>query len=528
MSKEQVLQEVYGYTAFRPGQAEIIDAILAGRDVLAILPTGGGKSLCFVLPALLLPGTTLVISPLIALMEDQVRHLQQRGIAAACLHGAMKRKAQKEVFDTLANGKLQLLYVSPERLSDPRFCARIRSVPVPLLAVDEAHCISQWGHDFRPPYRKIARFLHLSSTMQTRPVVAAFTASATSAVRQDICQVLELSNPFLYRASFDRPKLFFSLRQTLPLSAGDAGGDAFSQLLHFLRAHRGQCGVIYCRLRRRSVFLSRQLAKVGIPAVCYHAGMPAKERAAAADRWLSGAVPVIVATNAFGMGVDKADVRFVVHYGLPPDLESYYQEAGRAGRDGRAADCLLLTHPADLRLFRLFRKELTAAPQRAAYDARLRSMLRYAGGSRCLRAQLLDYFDDDTKKDHPSAFTQHSADGTRKVLSAKTDHFCCSVCAGDTQPYALAAPGVIDHALYAELRAFRRQLSTERGIPAEKIARNPLLQDLATARPKRLWHLLLTGSCPLRFFILYARCFLDVIRLFCALHGDLPRNRKLC
>ena len=332
MDQYEILKHYFGYDRFRPGQERLIGAILSGRDVLGIMPTGGGKSLCYQVPALMLPGITLVISPLISLMKDQVTALRKAGVDAAYLNSTLSPDQIRLVYRRAYQGAYKLLYIAPERLSGEGFSALTREVPVSLVAVDEAHCISQWGQDFRPSYLKISEFLH---ALPRRPVVAAFTATATAQVRDDIAQRLELENPLCEVTGFDRPNLFLDVRspqRKLPA------------LLELVQERRGKSGIIYCATRSGVEKVCAALCQRGIPATRYHAGLDEEERQANQD----DRRPVMVATNAFGMGIDKSNVSYVIHYNMPKSLEAYYQEAGRAGRDGEPADCILLYSAGDI------------------------------------------------------------------------------------------------------------------------------------------------------------------------------------
>lgn len=333
-----VLKKVWGYDHFRPSQEEVINSVLAGRDTLALLPTGGGKSLCFQVPALAMGKLCLVVSPLIALMKDQVGRLRKQGLQARAIISGMTPAEIDNALESAAVGKLQFLYVSPERLASPLFLGRLPRLPLGLIAVDEAHCISQWGYDFRPAYLRIAEI------RERRPEVPiiALTASATPSVAKDIMEKLMFRAPKLVRGSFHRPEL------TLWVSNGE---DKDGRLLKVARNVQG-CGIIYVRTRRATMRLANMLSQNGIATTAYHAGLPGEERDRIQQEWTNGAVRFMVATNAFGMGIDKADVRLVIHTEPPPDLESYYQEAGRAGRDGSTAFAFLLTGPGDVQRLR--------------------------------------------------------------------------------------------------------------------------------------------------------------------------------
>ena len=385
----RLLRDYFGYTDFRPGQKKLIDAMLSGRDVLAVMPTGAGKSICYQIAAMLLPGVTLVLSPLISLMQDQVEGLRAAGIPAGSLHSAQTAEERRQTIRQAMAGRCRLIYAAPERLEQPGFEQLLLQLPVSMIAVDEAHCISQWGHDFRPSYRRIPQFIR---RLPARPVISAFTATATAQVREDIVHALGLRAPERLVTSFDRPNLHYAVRRVY---------DREAQLIRFVQQQDGACGIVYCLTRRKTEEIARCLCDHGISAVAYHAGMDARLRRSAQQRFISGKTPVIAATSAFGMGIDKPDVRFVVHYGMPRDMESYYQEAGRAGRDGAPAHCLLLFDEADLSLQEYLIERDPDNPALTDEEVeqlkrrrleRLQSMKRYVFSEGCLRQQILRYF----------------------------------------------------------------------------------------------------------------------------------------
>ena len=386
---EAVLKRVFGYETFREGQKETIDAILAGRDVLAVMPTGSGKSICYQVPALSLPGSALVISPLISLMKDQVAALKQSGVAAAFLNSSLSERQMDAALANLADGRYKLVYVAPERLLTPRFLRVCRALTISMVAVDEAHCISQWGQDFRPSYLDIPKFM---DALPARPRLCAFTATATKRVRGDIQRLLRLKDPFALVTGFDRPNLRFFVERPR---------DRMAALARVLSAHEGQSGIVYCATRKVVEQVCDKLRAQGVAATRYHAGLSDAERRQNQEDFSYDRALVMVATNAFGMGIDKSDVRFVVHYNMPKDLESYYQEAGRAGRDGELADCVLLFGKADVVTQRFFIEkmgeegdlsgEMLQEARRAAWE-RLEQMTAYCQTDQCLRAHILRYF----------------------------------------------------------------------------------------------------------------------------------------
>lgn len=333
-SAKEVLRSYWGHPEFRPGQDQIIEAALFRRDVLAILPTGGGKSICYQVPGMLADGLTLVISPLIALMDDQVRHLSQKGIKAYRIHSGLSSREIATILDNCINSPVKFLYISPERLESGRFRASLPYLPVSQVAIDEAHCISQWGHDFRPAYQRIGAIREIFPKVPFR----AFTATATRRVREDIVSSLGLRDPFIYADSIYRPNLSLRLVPT---------EDRIGEILGYCVQHRSDCGIIYVRNRKACIDISHALKQRGVRAAAYHAGLEVEVRSKAMQDWMNGDVSVMVATNAFGMGIDKADVRYVLHVESPPDLESYYQEAGRAGRDGLPSEAVLYHQKGD-------------------------------------------------------------------------------------------------------------------------------------------------------------------------------------
>ncbi|MGF1725883.1 ATP-dependent DNA helicase RecQ [Photobacterium nomapromontoriensis] len=378
-SSEQVLQDVFGYQAFRSGQQSVIDAAVAGQDCLVIMPTGGGKSLCYQIPALLREGLTIVVSPLISLMKDQVDQLQANGVAAACINSTMSREAMQETFLAMAQGSIKLVYVSPERALGREFIERLITLPLTLLAVDEAHCISQWGHDFRPEYAALGQ---LRQHFPTLPVMA-LTATADETTRQDIVTRLALTDHHAYLGSFDRPNIRYTLQEKYkPLA----------QLTRYLAGVRGQSGIIYCNSRKRVEQISEKLSESGIRAAAYHAGLDHDQRAWVQEGFQRDDIHIVVATVAFGMGINKPNVRFVVHYDIPRNIESYYQETGRAGRDGLPAEAIMFYDPSDLAWLRRCLDEKEEGPQKQVESHKLNAMGAFAEAQTCRRQVLLNYF----------------------------------------------------------------------------------------------------------------------------------------
>lgn len=383
-SPEAVLKEYFGYDSFRTGQAEVVNSLLSGHDVLAIMPTGAGKSICFQVPALMMPHGVVVVSPLISLMKDQVESLIRQGIAASYVNSTVPFGESIERLRDLYRGKIKILYLAPEKLEPSYFTDCLRQVPLSMVVVDEAHCVSQWGHDFRPSYGKIRTFVDL---LPHKPVMAAFTATATPLVEKDIKENLGLVHADIYRTGLDRPNLSFRVLRGL-------GREEKEQLLlRYVKTHKQESGVIYCATRKAVDSVYSLLRNHKIPAGRYHAGLSEEERKRAQDDFSFDRLQVMVATNAFGMGIDKSNVRYVIHYQMPKSLEAYYQEAGRAGRDGARAECILLysARDAGIQKYLLAQSDLPAEQLDIEYR-RLNQMINYCSTSACLRNTILTYF----------------------------------------------------------------------------------------------------------------------------------------
>lgn len=380
----KALKHYYGYDEFRSGQEEIITKILKGYQVLAVLPTGAGKSVCFQLPSLLLKGITLVISPLVSLMKDQAENLARHGIPAAYLDSSMTGNMSGKVLHDVMNGKCKFLYVAPERLNSAQFINFAKKANITVVAVDEAHCVSQWGRSFRNDYHRIPEFLN---HLPIKPIVVAFTASATPEVRQDILKHLHIENAEIIVSGFDRPNLFFQVKKT---------DNKERDMLNYMAKHKEECGVVYCSTRRKVENVTRILFNHGYSALRYHAGLTPTERKNNQSDFVLGKTKIIVATNAFGMGIDKPDVRYVLHYNMPKDMESYYQEAGRAGRDGKYSECLLLYSSEDLKVNNYFIEQNDGNKQTQIIERKnLKYMSTYCTTSVCLRRYMLQYFGEE-------------------------------------------------------------------------------------------------------------------------------------
>lgn len=392
--KLSVLKDYFGHDSFRDGQEQIVDALLDGRDALCIMPTGAGKSMCYQIPALLFDGVTIVVSPLISLMKDQVGSLVQSGVPAAYINSSLSYPQFLRVLSNTEHGKYKIIYVAPERLLTGGFLDTCKKIKISMVAVDEAHCVSQWGQDFRPSYLKIVSFI---KSLENRPIVGAFTATATNDVKEDIKKILRLENPFEITTGFDRPNLFFGVIKS---SSKD------EKLIDLIRERGDRSGIVYCATRKNVESVCELLCDNGFSATRYHAGLDEYERRKNQEDFVFDRKNIMVATNAFGMGIDKSNVTYVIHYNMPKNIESYYQEAGRAGRDGGEADCILLYSPKDVRLNRFMiensegNDELTIEENEQIRERdfeRLKHMTFYSTTNDCLRGFILRYFGGDKK-----------------------------------------------------------------------------------------------------------------------------------
>ncbi|HJU86971.1 MAG TPA: ATP-dependent DNA helicase RecQ [Gemmatimonadota bacterium] len=483
-----VLRDVFGFDAFLPGQREIIEAVLAGRDCIAVLPTGGGKSLTFQLPARILPGTVLVLSPLISLMKDQVDALADLGFRATRIDSTLEREERRRRLETLRAGGYEIVYLAPEALE-----GRLRDIlgecPLSLMVVDEAHCISQWGHDFRPSYRRLAG---LRESLGDIPVLA-LTATATRRVARDILRQLGMRRPAGFKGSFFRPNLWLGTRKK------GGGGNTRREILQLVRRHPGESGIVYCMSRRAVESTAEWLRRKGVSAVPYHAGLPEAERHANQDAFARDRVEVVVATIAFGMGIDKPDVRFVIHRDMPKDVESWVQELGRAGRDGLPSECFLFYSWADVRLHERFLDAIPDPDQRAAKRRATVELFELADSGECRHRAIAGHFDEAIE------VCGGSCDACGGI--AVEDLARATIATSSARGQAAAENPVV----FERLRALRRELADSRGVPAYVVFHDSTLREMASRLPRNRSQMLeVTGVGPVKFER-YGDAFLEAL-----------------
>lgn len=475
MNINQTLKQYFGYDSLRTGQEELINGILAGHDVLGIMPTGAGKSLCYQLPALMLNGITLVISPLISLMSDQVKALNQAGVHAAYINSSLTENQIRMALSYASQGRYKIIYVAPERLNTPRFLDFACNADISMLTVDEAHCISQWGQDFRPSYLEIAGFL---TRLPRRPIVSAFTATATERVKNDIVASLGLNNPVTMVTGFDRHNLFFRV------VTRKGGSQKDNSIINYVKKHEDESGIIYCATKKNVDKLYTLLNEQGISAGRYHAGLSNDERKQNQEDFTYDRIRVMVATNAFGMGIDKSNVRYVLHYNMPQSLEYYYQEAGRAGRDGEEAECVLFFSKQDIMINKFLLQNKASAGdvasdmQKTANDQRkLQQMINYCETDKCLREFILSYFGDTT----PCICNKCS---NCVVVEDEEEETYVETGKKRKKAAQLAGLNELGAALFEKLRSVRTELAAEKSVPPYIICSDKTLKDMCAKLPR--------------------------------------------
>ncbi len=475
MNINQTLKQYFGYDSLRTGQEELINGILAGHDVLGIMPTGAGKSLCYQLPALMLKGITLVISPLISLMSDQVKALNQAGVHAAYINSSLTENQIRMALSYASQGRYKIIYVAPERLNTPRFLDFACNADISMLTVDEAHCISQWGQDFRPRYLEIAGFL---TRLPRRPIISAFTATATERVKNDIVASLGLNNLVTMVTGFDRPNLFFRV------VTRKGGSQKDNSIINYVKKHEDESGIIYCATKKNVDKLYTLLNEQGISAGRYHAGLSNDERKQNQEDFTYDRIRVMVATNAFGMGIDKSNVRYVLHYNMPQSLEYYYQEAGRAGRDGEEAECVLFFSKQDIMINKFLLQNKASAGdvasdmQKTANDQRkLQQMINYCETDKCLREFILSYFGDTT----PCICNKCS---NCVVVEDEEEETYVETGKKRKKAAQLAGLNELGAALFEKLRSVRTELAAEKSVPPYIICSDKTLKDMCAKLPR--------------------------------------------
>jgi len=541
-NKYEALKTYFGYDSFRERQEELINAILEGRDVLGIMPTGAGKSICYQVPALCMEGITIVVSPLISLMMDQVKALNQAGVHAAYINSALTENQITKALTNAAAGQYKIIYVAPERLETERFLAFAHRVNISMVTVDEAHCISQWGQDFRPSYLKILQFI---DALPGRPVVSAFTATATPVVKEDIVRILNLREPKVLVTGFDRENLYFGVK---------SNKNKEEQLFDYLQNHLEESGIVYCATRKNVDKVCDFLNMRGLPVTKYHAGLTAQERKCNQEDFIYDRKPIIVATNAFGMGIDKSNVRYVVHFNMPQSLENYYQEAGRAGRDGAAAECLVLYSPQDTVINRYLienKKENSEMTEEQADTVReqdiqrLNAMVGYCKTNNCLREYILRYFGTNRyknisgkycgncssclKSDAAGAYSGYESYGYGDLWEDEAYGYERRYEADDAQrfknQYVIGAgtgksKKAVDELdeyqkeLYAMLKAKRREIAAEENVPPYIVFTDRTLLDMCVKTPRTKEEMLKVNGVGENKFGKYGSQFLRCIAEF--------------
>lgn len=510
MNLYQTLKHYFGYDSLRPGQQDLMEGILNGSDVLGIMPTGAGKSLCYQVPALMLPGITIVISPLISLMSDQVKALNQAGVHAAYINSSLTENQIRAALLYAAQGQYKIIYVAPERLNTMRFLDFACRADISMVTVDEAHCISQWGQDFRPSYLEIADFL---ARLPKRPVVSAFTATATERVKQDITGSLHLQNPVAVVTGFDRPNLFFRVVKR------KGGKETDNSILNYVKRHEDESGIIYCATKKNVDSVCELLLQHGILAGRYHAGLSLEERKESQDDFTYDRIRVMVATNAFGMGIDKSNVRYVLHYNMPQSLEYYYQEAGRAGRDGEEAECVLFFSKQDIMINkRLIDYKATEGGYtsgdpavRANEQRKLNQMINYCETDECLRQYILNYFGD-----HSACTCEKCSNCVVTEDEAEENYIGTGRAKKKTAELAdLTKEG---QELFEKLRKCRSELAAKQGVPPFIICSDKTLKDMCAKCPADETQMADVYGMGAQKIASYGESFIEIIRTFLQTH----------
>lgn len=516
MNLQETLKHYFGYDSLRAGQQELIEGTLDGRDVLGIMPTGAGKSLCYQLPALMMGAeeerVTLVISPLISLMADQVKALNQAGVHAAYINSTLTENQIRLALEYARQGRYTLVYVTPERLGTAPFLEFACNADIAMVTVDEAHCISQWGQDFRPSYLEIARFI---DRLPARPVVSAFTATATDMVRQDIIRNLELESPVTVVTGFDRPNLFFKVVNR------KGGRETDNSILNYVKRHEDESGIIYCATKKNVEKVHELLLANGVPAGRYHAGLSLEDRKRNQEDFTYDRIKVMVATNAFGMGIDKSNVRYVLHYNMPQSLEYYYQEAGRAGRDGEEAECVLFFSKQDIMINKRLLDHKVSAANAAVDDSELRAndqrklnqMIRYCETDQCLREYILRYFGDE------SPCTCDKCSNCVVIEEEMEETYITD----KRSVKKLAVTGNLTEngkALFELLRTGRMELAREQSVPPFIICSDKTLKDMCAKLPRNSADMETVYGMGAQKIQSYGGAFAEIIDGFCRQHTD--------